>query len=1182
MKLSRTILFGSFIYLFSLIGISNAGTIYQNFELGNSASLNTWVVGGSSTFIQTVGRTEAVHLGVNALKYTSADYWSGFGVKPRTASGEIDLKQTNNDRLTFWTYAMPKRNCYTYGCEQGTDNNVGVVLYDNGAYVNSGFEVWTTQTARYGQWTKLKVLFSQLPADFDLSHVSKIEFKNYLPGKYYFDDIHAVREERAFQTFEKEQRSGSTDNEYGWKWNDADTAAISVQGDPVFEGSHSWKLALQGKWGGTGIQSQEKKYYKDPVTGNVEQTFWRVDLAPENNDRLIFWVYGLPQNGMDNNLAVQFYDNGKHATDDTKVVVWTKKAAVYGQWTRMTVLFSDVLAQAADFNLKDVNKIQFQSYWPGQFYIDVIEAVGPQTVILQDQLGVGLVQWRPVSGARNYRLQESTSGPQGPWKTIYSGTSTAFKMNRVSKSWLRVRWEESFLDRNSLPYASGWSEVTAYLPAAIVFNYKSLQAGRLQWTPIPQTSLYEVQQSLSKDGPWTVFYRGPVTTLYLTAVKNKWYRLRAVRDVNGSLVDSSAWSRPQRYWPEKGFVRATGTIIKDEDGTGAELVLKGVNFGGGLVNEPWMTGVGTSDVPALDDDWSVCEKLSARFGNIPAAALMSIYREAYFNTYDFDRLLDQGITLVRLPFYYRNLQDDQGNWIRDARGQIDFTPLDRIVDALADRGIYTLIDMHGAPGLQSTEATTGRKGFNKLFAADGEVYRARTEEMWKEIATHYRNNTWVLGYDLLNEPLGAGADKALLANVYDRLYKAIRAVDQNHLIMMEGIWYPDPADPDKKRYLVDWDTLPLPSEKGWTNIAYQFHFYHWDYIDASGNKVSADEHFDSHKAFIDQKIAEAAIKQPLYNVPVMIGEFYGFGLKTVWDYYIQHFNTRKWSWTSWSYKNHNSSSNWGMVNHANYDDTPIKIASDTYLDLVRKFSKYTTANYHVANVSVESMVSTGSGSVAGVQAGTGGTGMTVASDGTFTFSGVGLGDTPGTFQFYPKPCQDVPPGSVACNYGDAAITYWSDSLIKGVVPPDAADLGGRWNIHSQYGGELYPTMIGANGLGSDLVPKIIIGPLSARPGQGIFLSYIVANKGSAFSGDFSVSFYLSQDAHITTTDQFIARRYQASLGAGAFGIGRAMVTLPAQLSTGSYYFGLIVDDLNKVTEMVESNNTVAGNRVNIR
>jgi hypothetical protein len=1111
---------------------------------------------------------------------------------------------------------LPDRKCYVYGCEAGTDNNVGVTLYDNNLYAN-GFEVWTTQFARYGQWSKLKVLFSQLPSNFDLAHVARIDFKNYWPGTYYIDDIHADREDRMYQSFEIEERKGSTDGEYGWRWNNADTAAISVGGEPVFEGSHSWKLISTAKWGGTGIQSQEKQLFIEG--GQTDQTFWHVNLAPENNDRLTFWIYGLPENGMDNNVAVQFYGfnaNGTPFNDDQKVVVWTKEAARAGHWTQLTALFSDVLTQNSTFDLKNINKLQFQHYGPGTYYIDDIRATDRPPVIKETQLNQGIVEWDPVDSDANYRLQESTSGPQAGWVTIASGPQTSFTTKRLAKSWYRVRREEKFKNNNSLPYASEWSKPVAYLPPSVHFNYKTLNNGYLTWLAIPQASIYEAQSGPTKNGPWTTFYKGATPPNWIQANAKTWYRVRALREDGPDIVDIAPWSRPQTYNPGKGFVCAGGRVLRDADGTGDELVLNGVNFGGLFVIEPWMTGLGTADNPPLEDDWSIRNALSFRFSNSETETLMRIYQEAYVDSFDFDRLLDIGITLVRLPFYYRNLQDDNGNWIRNASGDIDFSALDRIVDGLSDRGIYVILDMHGAPGLQSADATTGRKNFNKLFAADGEIYRQRTVNMWSEIARHYKDNTWVLGYDLLNEPIGAAPNPTALATMYDRIYKAIRLVDPKHLIIMEGIWYPDPTDPEpdpaKKREVVDWDTLPIPAQKGWSNVMYQFHFYHWGH----------DEDLISHQIFINRKITAAADKQPLYNVPVMIGEFYGFNIKSIWEYYIQNFNAQKWSWTTWSYKYHGGLSPWGLENHIFYNDEPPNFRSDSYFDLVRKLLEYKTENTHATSQTLRDMIASyslvlrpspanrpaitaaspvflgvyqptfnitgknfgatqgsstlhypcgsfsiiswsdtsisaqlsncvspnsGPVTVTTSQGTSNGIDIVTSSQNTasnsgfigssvpggFTFKANGLGDTPGTFQFYPAPCNPEIPPFKPCNNGNAAISYWSDTLIKGYIPPDAADTGSRYNIHTRYGGALYPTMLKNN------APPVL-SPIGNK----------TVNEGSALSFAISAA---DPDSGTLTYDV-------AGLPAGATFSGQTFSWTPGYKQAGTYNVTFSVSD----------------------
>ncbi|MFQ9889336.1 MAG: cellulase family glycosylhydrolase [Streptococcus sp.] len=49
-------------------------------------------------------------------------------------------------------------------------------------------------------------------------------------------------------------------------------------------------------------------------------------------------------------------------------------------------------------------------------------------------------------------------------------------------------------------------------------------------------------------------------------------------------------------------------------------------------------------------------------------------------------------------------------------------------------------------------------------------------KLWEAIAARYNGNEWVAGYDLLNEPGGALGTEQF--EVYDRIYKAVRAIDR--------------------------------------------------------------------------------------------------------------------------------------------------------------------------------------------------------------------------------------------------------------------------------------------------------------------------------------------------------------------------------------------------------------------
>ncbi|MFA6379476.1 MAG: cellulase family glycosylhydrolase, partial [Candidatus Omnitrophota bacterium] len=763
--------------------------------------------------------------------------------------------------------------------------------------------------------------------------------------------------------FEPEERHGSTVSEYGWKWNSLDTVDFSAPGEPVYQGLHSWKLVTTQKWGGTGIQSQEKKFIATP---SPEQSFWHVDLQPDRNDRLTFWVFGLPQNEMDANLSVQFYDNGQHSTDQTKVAVWTKNAARYGQWTRMTILFSDL---PSTLNLSDLNKIQFQQYWPGTYYVDDIRATAPTIKISEASLAGGIVSWNLIAGAGKYVLEESRVGPDGPWVVAYSGAhpfdfepmpmpvpaytdnmpgdkkqTTSFpyylkpsrKVSRVTKLWYRVRWEDAVTVANPVPYVSAWSDVVRYLPPSIVIKYKKMSQGILEWTKVPQANFYEAQSAPNKNGPWTQIYYGYFPLQPLTAQQGTWYRVRALHKKGSIITDVTDWSTPQRYALGQGFLHSVGTMVKEENGQGNEIVLQGVNLGGYLLTERFFTGLGDGDNPIVEDDWTMRDILTQRFGEAGCRDLLKVYQEAYIKNFDLDYLKELGVTLVRLPIFYRLLQNEDGTWVLNDQGQIDFGKIDYIVDECANRGMYVLLDLHGAPGAQSIEAHTGHANFNKLFenSPTGEMYRQRTEDLWEAIATHYKDNPWVCGYDLLNEPTGATTTTDLW-NMYDRLYDAIRIIDPDHMIVMEAVW--------------DWATLPKPVDMSWSNVAYQFHYYLWNF----------DEDIQAHMAFIDQKVAEAQIQQPLYQVPVMIGEFHGFDQKAIWEYYLQKFNEQHWSWASWTHKTYPTPSNWGFFNHVNYAMALPKFrdpGGDSFATLVTKFKRYATGDYHAANATLTDLM----------------------------------------------------------------------------------------------------------------------------------------------------------------------------------------------------------------------------------
>ncbi len=71
-----------------------------------------------------------------------------------------------------------------------------------------------------------------------------------------------------------------------------------------------------------------------------------------------------------------------------------------------------------------------------------------------------------------------------------------------------------------------------------------------------------------------------------------------------------------------------------------------------------------------------------------------------------------------------------------------FRLVDRIVDAGAAEGIYTIIDLHICPGGQN-QGWHSDSGIHKAMFLDFKDLQDRVVDLWVAIAKHYAGNTWV-------------------------------------------------------------------------------------------------------------------------------------------------------------------------------------------------------------------------------------------------------------------------------------------------------------------------------------------------------------------------------------------------------------------------------------------------------
>ncbi len=113
----------------------------------------------------------------------------------------------------------------------------------------------------------------------------------------------------------------------------------------------------------------------------------------------------------------------------------------------------------------------------------------------------------------------------------------------------------------------------------------------------------------------------------------------------------------------------------------------------------------------------------------------------------------------------------------------------------------------------------------------------------------------------------------------------------------------------------------------------------------------------------------------------------------------------------------------------------------------------------------------------------------------------------------------------------------------------------------------------------DIVMTALSGPATGATGTTIVLNSTVTNQGTASSGSFSIGFYLSIDATITTGDTRIGTRTVNGLAPGASSATQTSVLIPGSTAPQTYYLGAIADYANARVESDETNNAITGNQV---
>ena len=315
---------------------------------------------------------------------------------------------------------------------------------------------------------------------------------------------------------------------------------------------------------------------------------------------------------------------------------------------------------------------------------------------------------------------------------------------------------------------------------------------------------------------------------------------------------------------ETGFVTVKGKQIVSADGQ--PLLLKGIGLGNWLLPEGYMFHFKHANSPRL-----ISSVFNELIGEDEARKFWKTYRDRYVTREDIRFIKRAGFNSVRVPFNYRLLVTDDDPPALKGPG---YELLDRLIKWCVAEKVYVILDMHAAPGGQTGDNIDDSWGYPFLF--DSPESQDLTVKLWGKLATRYRNEKMLIGYDLLNEPIAHHFDtdrlNPKLEPLYKRITAEIRKTDKNHIVFLGG---------------AQWDTnfgmfgAPFDGK-----AAYTFHKY-WtdptkaviqDYIDY-GNK---------------------------HNVPLWMGES-GENTDEWIDAFRSMLETNAIGWCFWPYKKLDSS-----------------------------------------------------------------------------------------------------------------------------------------------------------------------------------------------------------------------------------------------------------------------------------
>jgi endoglucanase len=330
---------------------------------------------------------------------------------------------------------------------------------------------------------------------------------------------------------------------------------------------------------------------------------------------------------------------------------------------------------------------------------------------------------------------------------------------------------------------------------------------------------------------------------------------------------------------------------------GKQILLRGTCVGGWMNMENFINGY-------PGDESGVRCAMTQTLGQAKADFFFERLLDYFLAEDDIRFIRECGATVIRLPLNYRHFETDAAPFQYLEKG---FKRLDQVLQWCKQYEVYVIIDLHSVQGWQNTDWHCDNPSRQTHFWTHKQ-FQDRFVALWEEFARRYKDNPTIAGYNIMNEPVTNAPfgrfgnnykpDFEILNQVYRRAVSAIREIDANTIIFLEGDYFSTLFDGMDKPFA---ENLAY-STHNYTAAGFGPGTYPGNYKGVYWDRDKQEEIFLNNEGTRFTKDNK---------VPLWVGEFGSVfnGLVNekadrlnALDDQIEVFNKHEAHWTTWTYK----------------------------------------------------------------------------------------------------------------------------------------------------------------------------------------------------------------------------------------------------------------------------------------